>query len=232
MSGYNQRSRTFFNFLREFRPNIAFVTELHLARNQKLNYQDYYVIQKNREASSWGGVAILVSHNFKHKVEPITTLDTELEMVAIKVPRKGQHDLIMATIYLPPRKTKQYKRNIFMLKPILQNWLESKKDIILAGDFNARNEVFGDTQTKTNGINFAVLLKELNLTALIPNTPTRPKSEAFLDFFVTNNPRLLYSPVTYQPNPYPPETSSDHSMVLSKLRISETTDGARFYKNR
>ena len=141
---------------------------------------------------------------FKKPVEPILTLDTELEMVAVKIPRKGQHDLIMATIYLPPRKTKQYKRNIFILKPILQNWLESKYDLILAGDFNARNEVFGDNQTK-NGTNFAILLNELNLTALIPNTPTRPKSEAFLDFFVMNNPKLLYSPVTYEPNPYPLE---------------------------
>ena len=146
-------------------------------------------------------------------MEPFLTLNTELEIVAIKVLRKGQKDIILATVYLPPRKTKPYKLSLQKLKPILEKWLEEGHDIILAGDFNARHEIFGDTETKKNGENFYYLLNELHLTALIPNEPTRPKSETFLDFFVTNNPRLLHPPITYEPNPYPPETASGHEMV-------------------
>ena len=222
LSGYNQRPRTFFNFLREFRPQIVLLTELHLHRNQKLDFLNYNVIQKNRSetSASWGGVAILVSHKFKFKVEPILDLETDLEMVAVKVLRPGQHDLIIATLYLPPRKTKPYKYNLMQLKPILRNWLESKNDIIIGGDYNARHTIFGDKESKKNGKNFVQLLDELEITALIPNTPTRPKSGTFLDFYLTNNPKLLHSPITYEPNPYRTETKSDHNMVLSKLQLN------------
>ena len=58
------------------------------------------MIQKNRSAAAWGGVAILISHKFKYKVE------TDLEIVAVKVLRPGQRNLIVASLYLPPRKTK------------------------------------------------------------------------------------------------------------------------------
>ena len=102
IAGYRQRSRTFFNFLREFKPKIVFLTETHLQWNQKLSYIDYHVIQKNRsEASkSWGGVAILISHDFKYKVEPITDLATELELVAIRILRPGQRNLHAYYTYL------------------------------------------------------------------------------------------------------------------------------------
>ena len=112
-------------------------------------------------------------------MEPFLTLNTELEIVAIKVLRKGQKDIILATVYLPPRKTKPYKLSLQKLKPILEKWLEEGHDIILAGDFNARHEIFGDTETKKNGKNLYHLLNELHLTALIPNTPTRPKWKHF-----------------------------------------------------
>ena len=67
------------------------------------------------------------------------------------------------------------------------------------------------------------MLNEANLTALIPNTPTRLRSQSYLDFFITNNPKLLYPPITLGTNPYPTETFSDHEIVASKLRFTGRT---------
>ena len=67
------------------------------------------------------------------------------------------------------------------------------------------------------------MLTETNLTALIPNTPTRPKAQSYLDFFITNNPKLVQPPITLHINPYPTETLSDHYMVASKLKFTSRT---------
>ena len=47
------------------------------------------------------------------------------------------------------------------------------------------------------------MLNDENLTAMI-----RPVSNAFLDFFITNNPGLIQPPVTLHVNPCPTETFS------------------------
>ena len=44
-----------------------------------------------------------------------------------------------------------------------------------------------------------------------------------MDFFITNNPRLIEPPVTLHINPYPTETLSDHLMVMSKLKFTSRT---------
>ena len=78
------------------------------------------MIQKDRRevSAACGGAAILVSHEFKHKVKPVLDLVTDLEIVAVKILRPGQHDLIVH------RKTKPYKYNLLQRKLISQNWLE------------------------------------------------------------------------------------------------------------
>ena len=87
------------------------------------------------------------------------------------------------------------------LKTLLKEWIqEQRMDVIIAGDVNGRNEVFGDETTTSYGKALLRMLDEENLTAMIPNTPTRPVSNAFLDFFITNNPRLIQPPVTLHVN--------------------------------
>ena len=99
------------------------------------------------------------------------------------------------------------------------------------GDFNGRHEVFGDEETNSYGRNLLRTINEVGLTALVPNTPTRPVSNWFLDFFLTNNPRLMESPVTLHIDPYPTETLSDHLMVASKLKFTSRTSYSKPYLN-
>ena len=113
ISGFNQRPKTLFNVLRTCNPQFVLLTETHLRSKNKIDYQNYHVIQKGRsEASgaSWGGVALLVKRGLKFKITPLEDLDLPLEMVAIKIHRPGQRNLILATLYLRSGDTNRHNR--------------------------------------------------------------------------------------------------------------------------
>ena len=57
-------------------------------------------------------------------------------MVAVKIIRKGQKNLVLATLYLKPGDTNRYNKMLRNLKPLLKKWIDIENmDVIFGGDF-------------------------------------------------------------------------------------------------
>lgn len=125
----------------KFQPNFICLQETHLTPDKGGNIKGYTAHRKDRltEQKASGGVAIYT--NDTTYAENIT-LNTEIEAVAIKtfVPEP----VTLCNIYLPP----EHQTSQAEIELLLQ---QLPKPLIICGDFNAHNILWGSTKNTTRG---------------------------------------------------------------------------------
>ena len=157
---WNNRRLELSNMYTQYNPDIILLNSHGNTDTQNIKLYTYNVHQKNMTQTNSDGVAIAVKHNITHT--PIDNLTDDI--LAIKI-QTQQGPLIIATIYLPPRRP-------FLPLPGLNNLLRHNIPIYIIGDFNARHRTFGYTTHNTVGNALVQLINRRRLTHLGPDFPT------------------------------------------------------------
>ncbi|KOC60654.1 RNA-directed DNA polymerase from mobile element jockey [Habropoda laboriosa] len=146
------------HILRTHNIHIAIITETQLSQKTKISIPGYTIHRHDRHTHD-GGVLILIQH------DPITlpTINNTgtLETIAIKT-RLHNHPLTIVGIYNPPRNN----LNAHTLKALMKNG-----PTMLAGDFNARHQLWHCQARNANGrvINDLITHHPITICALYPH---------------------------------------------------------------
>ena len=163
-----------------------------------------------------GGVCIFLSNQLSGKRRGDLE-DPELELLWVEIKLSGYHrSLLVGCCYRPPQSGKLFfeKLEATLNKVINQ-------DILLLGDFNAKNsEWFNEDCTNPNGIALKDLTDHFDLTQLCRrathlNHDGEP--ESLLDLVFTNVPELFSESARV----LPPIGSSDHLPVVIQSKSAE-----------
>lgn len=192
-----------------FRPYCISLQETHLKPHDVFSFRGYKVFRKDDNTSSYakGGTAILLHQSFL--AEEIK-LQSVLQAVAIKIlaPLK----LTICSIYLPP------SANV-SLNDFLRLISELPTPLILTGDFNAWNRMWGSNSTNERGKLIEEALDIHNLAILNSGAHTHlsfaHRTFSAIDLSVCS-PTLLHR---LQWNPTEHLYGSDHFPIL----ISDNT---------
>lgn len=124
-------------------------------RNKLINYN---LVQKFRP-DGYGGVAIGVRKKINIS---IIEYDTDYDILIIKTSNL-QRNVVIVSVYFPPTTS-----NTCFIEEVskLLLFLENFQNVILCGDFNARNEAWGDNLTSIKGRELRMLITEAGFLCL------------------------------------------------------------------
>lgn len=203
------RKRHFLDhFLKENRPDIVLVCETRLKPKFKLSFKNYKIVRSDRPNSPGGGCAILVRENIEFEIFKINNIST-LEYCSIVVTNTLNNKQIhICSIY-----NKSCQLDIS--EDLSTIFCSLNVDAVVGGDFNSKNEAWGDSKNNKSGTIVKKWLDDndgvYNISHLPTFTPTRENS--YLDFFIiSNNLNVQYSnnhPLFLKTIPY----DSDHMAV-------------------
>lgn len=145
-----------------------------------------YNIASKARSDGFGGVAIVLkkSINFR-KVK----YQTNQEIIIIETTNL-KPNLKIAAVYFPPNRIRQSTFDAEVKK--LFNFFENEDNVLIAGDFNARNSHYGDSATLPRGIKLKNLVYTSQFRVLKDGTPTfnrfhdHSKHYSVLDITLTN----------------------------------------------
>jgi exonuclease III len=153
-----------FHLLTTTNPTIVCLQETYIKQTDKFNFRnfDHFSCPSPPavDGRATGGTSILVKNNIPHSK---ININTTFQAVAIRVTL--HKPITICSIYLPPRShwtTRELSQLIQQLPP----------PIMLMGDFNAHNTLWGDKNIDSNGIKIEDLLMYENLCLLNTKTPT------------------------------------------------------------
>ena len=148
------------NMYRQYDPDVILLSSHGCTDIQNIKIYPYKVHQKNPTQAAADGVAIAVKPNIKH-----TVINNFTEgLIAVKI-YTDQGPLILATIYLPPRRPYVPVADILSL-------LRHNIPIYLMGDFNARHQAFGYGDSGPVGRRLINLINRHNMKHIGPDFPT------------------------------------------------------------
>ena len=184
--GLSQSKTELDMLINERQPHVITLNETHLLPTDKLSYQNYNVIRKDRRDRRRGGAAILY-----HKHLPITEVELPKQfqkldalIVKIHIPNWPLH---VSTLYNPPNKP---------LPVELIKYLSKFHKSILLSDANAHHPILGDNPSISNrqGRELADLLQQSNFIQVTLPGPTRyPQSNR--ETFTSPDKVLATNPV-------------------------------------
>lgn len=134
-NGLIQRRGELENFLHNEKIDVALISETHLTSNAQLkvrNFDMYHCPHPCGQAR--GGSAILINSRIKHHV--LQNYQTERAQITSVQVQFGCKDITFSAIYSPPRSTLREEDYTEILN-------FHKGSLVLGGDFNAKNTVFG-----------------------------------------------------------------------------------------
>ena len=142
--------------------DILCLEETFLKKGNRIKFPGYYVIRKDREESTKGGLIIAIRESINYtEVHDVTT--DSYEQHAIKIKTKNGIITIFNG-YIPPD------------KPSVKSELEKmflKGPTIITGDYNAKHPLWGSKQTNRTGDVFEQLMDQHNYVVVNTGQPTR-----------------------------------------------------------
>ncbi|MGL1889688.1 MAG: hypothetical protein OCD76_24455, partial [Reichenbachiella sp.] len=178
--------------LNEEKPDIVVVTETWLkptipSSDIVPNY--YSVFRKDRPGEKRGGGVMIAVHN-RLLSSVCMDMDTDCEIVWVKVELCNAKDLFIGAFYRPPTS----KHTLDELDKSIDKLRNSNSIVCLCGDFNLPNITWDDCGVKPNSPCLAIsnsLIEITNDAGLMQmnSSPTRNKN--ILDLYFTNNPTLV-----------------------------------------
>lgn len=177
----------------------------------------YTCYRSDRTLNRGGGVALYILNSLQHRLLS-TFNDSHLESVWVEIATAAT-PLIVASIYRPPRG--DHRQFCRQLEDDLNKTHISDRNVLLLGDFNAKNAQWLDTDvTDAAGDSLACLLQTYGLAqhVFFPTCLVRGHPKSCLDLVITNVPSDQVSS-----EPAMPIGSSDHLSVRGHLQIHHTT---------
>ena len=162
MSGFYNNFEELKLITSRYHPAAIMLQETNLKPDKNASIKNYNIIRKDRlnaERAS-GGVAILLHESIDYS---IINIQTDIEICAIRA--RFQNLLTLCSIYIPPSAS----LDINDLNNIIQ---QIPPPFILAGDFNAHNNLWGSSHTSSRGHIIEDCINTNHLSLLNTNAPT------------------------------------------------------------
>lgn len=138
MRSFSANKADLIYLLNKYDIHVALIMETWLKKHQVASIADYNLVRKDRQDRRCGGVAILIRQDFYFSTFPEDIMyDTELEVTAVSVDVRGKK-IIFASVYGAP--------NIKINLEDLQHLIPLNKDVIIGGDFNSHNPLWGSNR--------------------------------------------------------------------------------------
>lgn len=212
-NGLTQKFEEFKDFMEENDIDIGLVSETHAKPCHKLKIQNYDTYKTDRIHHRGGGTAIFTKRAL---TTSLVTSDNSngMEYTEIIIEFKNRSPVHFISIYNPPN-NKLTDLNVNKLFP-------AGKDIILAGDLNAKNSIWGCNYTNYNGKIIAKCLKNnAKLRVIAPTQPTHFPIQSYrpdiLDIMMSNNSIPIAIDVVN-------ELSSDHLPLISVIGLQKEVE--------
>jgi len=141
--------------------DVICIQETWLKENKSYNLSGYDMVRYDRPLREHGGVATFVRSGLKYAQIKI---NSDLECVVLKLETSSGH-INVVNVYIPPDKTFNTDQN--QLKEIF-----SFSNCIIMGDFNAKNPLWGSSNTDKLGDTIENLIDENQLCVLNTGLPT------------------------------------------------------------
>lgn len=212
-NGIEKQFDYFSHFLRSKKIDIACLTETHLRPSSKCNLKiPGYIAYRNDRLcdKAAGGVAIVIHKRIAH-CSLNTPSSENLETIGIKLTQSSQLDVHIIAAYRPPNRP--------FPTDLLKQLLSLNSPIIISGDFNAKNKLWGCNTTSPQGKKLFQIASEKACTVNAPTSPTFYPSHInvkpdILDLTLTKNINL---PLIQSPQP---ELNSDHTPVIITFNVN------------
>ena len=190
-------------------PDIIFIQETWFQDYNIFPIPNFNVITKNRGSTGRGGLAIYLKNNITYKIVE-TPEEEEYQKVNIFL---QNFNITLINYYNPCQKI-----NIFKLNKILEN---CQDNIIISGDFNSHNPIWGSNKMDINGETIQKFLDSSNLTLINDGSPTRldPKSGAESHIDLTLSSSTCASRIQWQV--LPELFGSDHYVIYFEFFINQ-----------
>lgn len=215
------------SLLNDKKPDIVLVSETKLKPRFKLSFRNYKVVRSDRIDSPGGGCAIIIKENIKFEISKIENINI-LEYCSIIITNSINHKKLRICSIYNKKGEQDISADLSTIFSASQN-----TDIIVGGDFNARNTAWGDTAVNKSGKVVKEWLDKYDARFNVSHIPTlHPTREnSFLDFFIINNSlNIEYSnnhPLYLKTFPY----DSDHmgvELIITNQKMTQTTPVLRF----
>lgn len=203
--------------------NIAMVSETTLNNKHKLKFDNHTIIRTDRPNRNGGGTAIIADN--KLEITTITTPNSLriklIEYTAIKVAVNANKTLIIISIYAAQRDSSIFIKE---LNDLFEEFNLKDNNIyyIIAGDLNARNEIWGDSTTNNRGrqlqqweADSSVINKAIIYSA---NLPTYPRAGSYLDYCIADARLKITDNHTHKISTTPYD--SDHNALVFALNTN------------
>ncbi|XP_063613809.1 uncharacterized protein LOC134787049 [Penaeus indicus] len=183
-------------------PHIILINSHGLNNSKKIKIHTYTIYQTNHTGERNDGVALAIKNNINHKI--YNNFNSELIAVEINTPHGP---IIIATVYLPPRRPYIPDQDIFQL-------LRHRKPTYILGDWNAQHPTFGYNHTNAVGRGLVSRILDGTLTHIGPHFPTfiNNRTATTPDIVLTN--RYAHLNIHLSQGEI---TTSDHLPIIATL---------------
>lgn len=164
--GVTRRRLELLQLVQEKEIDILLLNETHLSHNQKIKLPNFITYVSNRPQQAGhpaaGGTAILIHRKFIHHHISITTNSVENTIVELQL---GTFETRLVAIYKRP--------TVPLLTSDLENLLDTRINVIIAGDLNAKHLAWSSRYKNPAGNAIIQLLSTRNDTTFAaPTSPT------------------------------------------------------------
>lgn len=208
-------------FLEERKIDVAIFTETHLKPDTNISFPLHSLVRLDRNNTRGGGVAIAVRKGMKFFSLPSFNLKL-IEAIGIEI-HTTIGAIIVVAAYLP-RQVKDQDGSAAQLRGDIAKLTRRRTNFIIAGDLNAKHQIWGNLRSNKNGMILSDDLQSGFYTILSPDVPTyySPSgTPSTLDVYITNLSRNISSPIVIE------ELSSDHFPVILELGEDAVTKNTK-----
>lgn len=193
--------------------DICFIQETHLRANRRVFLHGYNFISSNASV----GVAIAIKRNINYKHVSIVDIGFNGVFAEIEIKiDNALKKLLIGSIYIPTN----FSASAFIdgLDKILRVG-SAFHGVILGGDLNAKNPLWGDNSENSNGKNLNKWLQDnsLDVARLCDTGPSYPNGSSYLDHFVVSSHLLNRFNQNFCVESLP--SFSDHFPIKLKLDL-------------
>lgn len=132
-------------YINKWNINICILSEIfNFDENESASFIPNFNIIVRKRQDNYGGVAIALKKDIKFKK---INLNTPLDIIICETTNLSTNFTIVSVYFPHSVKGNEIKNELFKLL----TFLNGKSNVIIAGDFNARNKDFGDSFTTVRG---------------------------------------------------------------------------------
>ena len=190
-------------------PHVICIQETLLNNDNEFHFQDYALINRNRLYNKGGGCAIYIHKTVTYR---ILTISDSHEYIKVHV----EYESFQTTIvnYYNPCHT--------IMPSVLKEFLQdSHKNVLIVGDFNSHNSIWGSNKVDNNGKLIEEFLNQNDLVLLNDGSPTRYdmrfNSYSHIDLSISSS--NIANKIKWQV--LPENFDSDHFLLQIDISIND-----------